>query len=155
MARSFITYLACFFVLVANAQDITENDLLGQWKIVSITEPDMHLDFIANTSKITEKFIRDNPEYSRKEVEELGNDRLDYLRGLHLIFAPDHILFMTSSNEEPTHFKYTLVTKAGRQYLVYEDTGGMDEIYMKDSLLYKILITGETRYIEVYKKERL
>lgn len=150
-----LIFFSVFFLsaLVANAQDITEKDLLGQWKIVSISESELQLDFIANTAKITEQFVTDNPEHSLEELEEMANDRLNYLRELCVTFKPGSVLLITCNNEEPASFGYKLITKGNKQYIRYTATGDLEEVYIKNNLLYKILATGETGYIEVYKKE--
>ena len=153
MKKILIVFAACLLPFAVNAQAVAEESLRGLWKIIEYSDSEIQLDFAKDKVVTTERFAAMNPEFTKQQLEQLGNDRLEYLKEDYLYFAPHSILFEFSNDEEPSYYKYALSVRDGKQYLQLGETTP-NEIFIKDGLLYRINIVDGIGMKIVYKKKQ-
>jgi hypothetical protein len=143
MAKSFIIFLLCFITFAANAQAITEDDLLGKWDLTALDVSGNYMDLKTDTATMSVKFLNDNPSMTRDQWEAHFKNMLTAFKGSFILFLPDKriTLSIAGSHQESG---YEIIEMEGKAYLDDHSGEGPFPISIKDGLLYWIIEIDES-----------
>ncbi|AWH83751.1 hypothetical protein HYN59_00860 [Flavobacterium album] len=152
MENKLFTVLAFLFVFAANAQKITEKDLLGKWNIISLTISGDKMDFKTGTITVSEDWQKDGLQIAKSEREVLLKESLPYFRTTNVTFFENRFLSFRLGPEDYSG-NYAIVEEGGITYIQAENSA-VDRVpvMLKEGLLYWELAIEEDIFYFVFEK---
>ncbi|MEL1245400.1 hypothetical protein AAEO56_14090 [Flavobacterium sp. DGU11] len=136
MRKILFTLLAFFIVFIANAQKITEKDLLGRWTITAMTVSGNHMDFKNCTITVSDDWQKDSPQMTKGEWEAQLKKGLEYFGTANTSFSEGSIMSFYMEKMEYGG-GYHIVEENGSTYIQDDVTpGDKFRIELKNGLLY-------------------
>ena len=138
MTKLHLTLITLFMLVSAQAQTITEKDLLGEWVLNKIeledgTLIDLELQQVTNTYELIERF-KDREERLQTANLQLLKD-LERFRGTRLEFKSGFRYKCRVPGEKADKATYVIDYKMGKYYMATNEHDLEQEISIEDGLL--------------------
>ena len=153
MTKLYLTLIALFMLVSAQAQTITEKDLLGKWIITSVGYDDNIIDMQTGEMVFTEQTIKEAKEegMDREDLEaEFKNLEQSYKNITLVIDAGT--MQMKIQDTVANSDTYKIEEKDGRQWIV-GGNGARTEYTLKNNVLRLIMIRRDAVVHLYFKKE--
>jgi len=155
MKKLHLTLIALFLLFAAQAQTITEKDLLGQWGIISFTVGGLGIDFETGKVTLSDEALK---KLEGQDIEALKTKMapaLELYRNGTMTFSPGNKMEFVIGDKHLTN-SYVLTTNEGKQYLRDNSTNSVSTVSLTEGLL-KINTIKKNAEVIMYlrKKETL
>jgi hypothetical protein len=152
MKKIYLLFALIAFVTASSAQKVTEANLMGKWKLCSLSMFGVDMDIDTGKITISDESLK-TYKWSREEMEASLEEKLtNELKDDYILFENNLVIkYMIFDQAEEETKKYVLRESGDKQYLKFiDDEEGV--VFFKDSKLHYIISKEGVDAVFVFKK---
>lgn len=137
MKRIFIVLITCLLTTAASAQEITERDLQGDWKLAAFSTEGMYLDMISGAVILSDELKSELTPNLLKQLNDNMKQGIEVLKSSSMIFRDNSVKQNKLENEKNGTFIIKEINTKQHVLITFNDGSTYTpEIVIKNQQLY-------------------